>query len=254
MKKSEEWNGRVAVVTGGSSGIGEETAKRLAAAGARVLITGRGQEALDRVAASNDLIEAFQADSAEPGSAVAIVAEADRRWGRINLLVNNAGGGGMTAIADYNAERIERIARLNITAPSLLVKSATPLLRESRGAIVNVTTAVARGAAPLIAHYAATKLALEHLTLSWAIELADTGIRVNAVAPGPVKSAALTGMMGLPPEKAREVEAMEAQQVPLGRRGRPGDIADWIIALGRPGDQWMTGQVVTVDGGWSLRQ
>ncbi len=91
--------------------------------------------------------------------------------------------------------------------------------------------------APLIAHYVATKLALEHLTLRWAIELAENGIRVNAVAPGPVKSAALTGMMGLPREKAREVEAIEAQQVPLGRRGQPGDIAEWIIALGPPGDQ-----------------
>jgi NAD(P)-dependent dehydrogenase (short-subunit alcohol dehydrogenase family) len=218
-----------------------------------VLITGRGKDALDRVAASHDLIEAFQADSAEPESAVAIVAEALRRWGQIDLLVNNAGGGGIMTMPDYNAERIDLLARLNITAPSLLTKEAAPHLRESRGAIVNVTTAVARGASPLTAHYAATKLALEHLTLSWAIELAESGIRVNAVAPGPVKSNALTGMMGLPPEKAREVEAIEAQQVPLGRRGQPGDIAEWIIALGGPGDRWITGQVVTVDGGWSVR-
>ena len=105
----------------------------------------------------------------------------------------------------------------------------------------------------MIAHYAATKAALEHLTKSWAIELAGDGIRVNTISPGPVKSGALTGMMGLPEEMAQQIEEQEAAQVPLGRRGLTSDIVPWILRLGHTDNEWLTGQVLTIDGGWSLR-
>ncbi|MHA7775875.1 SDR family NAD(P)-dependent oxidoreductase [Roseibium sp. M-1] len=253
MSKENEWQGKVAIVTGGSSGIGEAAALALAERGARVLVTGRDAARLADVAAKAEAIRTLQADSADTASASRIVATALQAWGRLDLVVNNAGAGRLLPVDAYDAETIALLCAVNITAPSLLVKEARAALAQTKGAIVNIGTAVSRNAAPQLAHYAATKAALEHLTRSWAMELATDGIRVNAVSPGPVKSGALTGMMGLPEEMAAAVEQQEAAQIPLGRRGLPADIVPWILRLGGTGSDWLTGQVLTVDGGWAQR-
>ena len=253
MTRSATWQGKVAIITGGSSGIGLATAAELAEQGASVLITGRNAENLAKAAATNDRIFPLQIDSSDVTSGQKIVEAATSNWGRIDLIVNNSGAGQLLPIGDYDAELLGQISTVNILAPSLLVKSALRALRESKGAIVNIGTAVSRGAAPMLAHYGATKAALEHLTKSWAIELAPDGIRVNAISPGPVKTGALTGFMGLPAEMAQQVEAQETAQVPLGRRGQTADIVPWILQLGSSENKWLTGQTLTVDGGWSLR-
>lgn len=253
MTSENEWQNKVAIVTGGSSGIGRAVALALVARGANVVITGRDAERLDRVAAEHDAIESVRADSADPTSAERVVRAALSRWDRLDFVVNNAGAGRPLPIESYDFDAIAGICAVNIIAPSLLVKEALPALRLTQGAIVNIGTAVSRNAAPMLAHYAATKASLEHLTRAWAMELAGDGIRVNAVAPGPVRSGALTGMMGLSQETAHAVEREEAAQVPLGRRGVTDDIVPWILRLGSPRNEWTTGQVVTVDGGWSSR-
>lgn len=253
MKPNDIWRDKVAIITGGSSGIGRATALSLAEQGAKVLITGRNENRLAEVASISDAIETLRADSADIESGARIVAAATDRWGRLDLIVNNSGAGQPLPIEAYDADVIANMSAVNLLAPSLLIKAAFAALAESKGAVVNIGTAVSRNAAPMLAHYGATKAALEHLTASWAIELAGDGIRVNAVAPGPVKSGALTGMMGLPEEMAQQIEKQEADQVPLGRRGVVADIVPWILRLGSSENQWLTGQTVTIDGGWSLR-
>ncbi|MGD9508556.1 MAG: SDR family NAD(P)-dependent oxidoreductase [Geminicoccaceae bacterium] len=243
---------KVVIVTGGSSGIGRAAALRFAALGASVLITGRRAAALEAVATGHSEIVPLVADAASAADAAYTVGEAVERWGRLDVLVNNAGAGAILALAEVTAERLERILAANVLGPSLLAAAALPHLAATKGTIVNVSSTFGHKPAAGLSHYAASKAALEHLTRCWALELAPRGIRVNAVAPGPTASGALIGMMGLSPAEAAAVEAQERERIPLGRRGEPDEVARWIVRLAEPASDWVTGQVIAVDGGLGL--
>ena len=243
---------KVVIVTGGSSGIGRAAALRFAALGARVLITGRRAAALETVAAEHADLVGLVADAASPKDAVRVVDAAVERWDRLDVLVNNAGAGAILPLAEATAEQIRHILAVNVLGPSLLAAAALPHLAAAKGSIVNISSTFGHKPAAGLAHYAASKAALEHLTRCWALELAPQGIRVNAVAPGPTESGALTGMMGLSPAQAAAVEAQEREKIPLGRRGEPGEVARWIVQLADPASGWVTGQVIAVDGGLGL--
>ena len=146
---------------------------------------------------------------------------------------------------------IEDLFSLNVTAPSLLARSALPCLRQTSGTIVNISSTYGHRPLPHAAHYAASKAAIEQLTRSWALELAADGIRVNAVAPGPTESEALTAA-GLPEADVEALKRDEAARIPLGRRGGPDEVAAWILRLADPTAAWLTGQVLAVDGGLNL--
>jgi NAD(P)-dependent dehydrogenase (short-subunit alcohol dehydrogenase family) len=243
---------KVVIVTGGSSGIGRAAALEFAQRGAKVLITGRRAAALDATSGGRANIVGLVADAADPDDAVRTVAKALGTWGRLDALVNNAGAGAILPLAEGSAERIAAIFAVNVLGPSQLATAALPHLEMTKGAIVNVSSTFGSKPAAGLSHYAASKAALEHLTRCWALELAPNGIRVNAVAAGPTESGALTGMMGLSPAQAEAIKEQERGQIPLKRRGTPEEVARWIVALADPASDWITGQVIAIDGGLGL--
>lgn len=243
---------KVVIVTGGTSGIGRATAIGFAELGAKVIITGRRAAPLREVADQHTGITGLTADVAVPSDAARTIAWALDVWGRVDVLVNNAGAGAILPMAAVTAEEVVRIFAVNVLGPSLLAAAALPHLAASKGAIVNVSSTLGQKPTAGLSHYAASKAALDHLTRCWALELAPQGIRVNAVAAGPTESGALTGMMGLSDEQAEAVKQREREQIPLKRRGKPEEVARWIMSLADPASDWVTGQVITVDGGLGL--
>jgi NAD(P)-dependent dehydrogenase (short-subunit alcohol dehydrogenase family) len=220
--------------------------------GAHVLITGRRAERLNEAAQDHPSIESIVADTSRPEDAFRTIYGAVERWGRLDVLVNNAAAGAIMPLADVSADRISEIFTVNVLGPSLLAKEALPYLQETKGSIINISSTYGSKPGAGLSHYGASKAALEYLTRAWALELASTGIRVNAIAVGPTESGALTGMMGLSAEQAEAVKQHEQKQIPLGRRGLPDEIARWILSFANSENQWVTGQVFGVDGGLGL--
>ncbi|WP_439378675.1 SDR family NAD(P)-dependent oxidoreductase [Amycolatopsis lexingtonensis] len=179
---------RVVIVTGAGSGIGRAVAVAFAEVGAHVLGVGRRPDALAETAREHPGIGTFAADVCSADAPEAIVEEARRRWGRVDVLVNNAGAAALVPLAEVTLAGIDGLFALNVTAPSLLARAALPHLRAVHGSIVNVSSTFGHRPLPGGSHYAASKSAVEMLTRSWAVELAPERIRVNAVAPGPTES------------------------------------------------------------------
>ncbi|WP_454632126.1 SDR family NAD(P)-dependent oxidoreductase [Bradyrhizobium cenepequi] len=239
---------KVALVTGAARGIGLATAKRFLAEGWRVALLDIERELLNAAAASLKQAEstlALACDVADAAAVAAAVDAVEKRFGRLDALVNNAGVAVFAPLLDTSDADWSRILAVNLTGPFLCAKAAAPLMREhGGGAIVNITSISAVRASTLRSAYGTSKAGLAHLTKQLAVELASLGIRVNAVAPGPVDTAMA---------KAVHTAAIRADYhdaIPLNRYGLEEELAEAIFFLSSERASYITGQVLAVDGGF----
>lgn len=245
--------GHVALVTGAGTGIGKASACLLAERGMHVALVGRRRELLEETAR---VIEAagtsplvLPGDLGDPTLPRRLVDETTGTLGRLDVLVNNAATIAVGPLAAFTIEQIDRHLAVNTRGPLLLTQEATPLLADSPdGAIVNVSSSVGSIVKPGNGLYGMTKAALEYLTRASAYELADRGIRVNCIAPGPVE----TPIHEVWADDLEAAYADLSRRVPLGRMARPEEIAVWVWTLVDPASAWTTGNVIHVDGGQVL--
>ncbi|MEC4018175.1 SDR family NAD(P)-dependent oxidoreductase [Streptomyces sp. H27-D2] len=241
-------DGRAALVTGGSRGIGEAIVLRLAAAGADVAFTyqhsaDRAADLVDRVKALGRRAWAVQADSADPAAVRASVDGAAAEFGRLDILVNNAGAGVIGPIEGIGPEDVDRVLDVNVRAPFIAAQAAVPHLTEG-GRIINIGSCMAqRVAFPGGALYATSKTALIGLTNALARELGPRGITVNLIHPGPID----TDMNPADGESAETQHGFTA----LGRYGTPSDIAATVAHLVGDGGRYISGAAIAVDGGFA---
>jgi meso-butanediol dehydrogenase / (S,S)-butanediol dehydrogenase / diacetyl reductase len=240
---------RVAVVTGAGTGIGAAAARLLAANGCAVVLVGRREQQLRDAATELGAAEVVVADLAEPDAPQRVVDATLAAFGRLDVLVNNAAVIRNGPFGEFTLGDFDRHVAVNLRAPFFLTQAALPLLREGDApAVVNVSSSVGSIVKPGTTLYSVTKAGLEYLTRANAYELAQWGIRVNCIAPGPVDT----------PIHATYMDDLEvgyadlARRIPLGRMGRVEDIARWIWLLAAPDTDWTTGNVVHVDGGQVL--
>ena len=245
MSEDRPLGGHAVVVTGSSSGIGAATARAFAALGASVLVnSARSVDDGEAVAASLPDAHYVQGDITEAGVPERLVTSALQRWGRLDTLVNNAGTTAVIPHHDLQAASIDvwrRIFEVNVFGTWAMSVAAMPALREARGAIVNVASVAGVRPTGSSVPYAASKAALNHLTVLLA-KVVGPEVRVNAVAPGLVDTP-WTADWDVVREVVRQV-------APLRRSGLPDDVAEMVVALARAA--YVTGQVVVVDGGLSI--
>jgi NAD(P)-dependent dehydrogenase (short-subunit alcohol dehydrogenase family) len=241
--------GQVAVVTGGTSGIGLATARRFAAEGAQVFVTGRRQAELDAaVAVIGPNATGIQADSTRPTDLNRLYERVKAEAGRIDVLFANAGGGTLLPLGAITEEQYEDTFGRNVKAVVFTVQKALPLLVDGASVILIGSTAGERGTAAF-SLYGASKAAVRNLARSWTLDLKARGIRVNVISPGPVRTTGLVELAGQDAAQQQGLLDHLAGQVPLGRVAEPEEIAKAVLFLASDDSSFVAGAELFADGG-----
>ena len=247
MKRLE---GKVAVVTGGNSGIGLATARRFAEEGAHIFITGRRQAELD--AAVNQIgkqATGVRGDVASLSDLDGLYAEVKRQHGRIDILFANAGSAELAPLGAITEEHFDRIFGVNVKGLLFSVQKALPLFRDGGSIILNASIVASKGL-PTNSVYAATKAAVRSFAQTWTTDLKERRIRVNAVSPGSTDTPGLSQLLASTDSGQQRLK-MISNTVPLGRLGTPDEIAKAVVFLASDDASYITGTELFVDGGFA---
>ncbi|WP_274649308.1 SDR family oxidoreductase [Paenibacillus humicola] len=241
-------NGKVALVTGASRGMGRDIAGTLALAGAKVVVNyasspEKAQEVVNGIKAKGGEATAIRADIGRIAEVEELFRQTLEAYGQVDILVNNAGIMITKPLADITEEDLDRQYAVNVKGTYFAIQQAARHMN-ANGRIINFSTSVTGQMFPAYSAYAATKGAVEQITRQLAKELGPKGITINAVAPGPVNTELFT--VGKTPEQIRSVGSMNA----FGRLGEPDDISNVVLFLAGPDSQWVTGQTIRVNGGF----
>jgi NAD(P)-dependent dehydrogenase (short-subunit alcohol dehydrogenase family) len=238
---------KTALVTGGGTGIGFAIAKRFAAEGARVFITGRRKDVLDAaVAEIGSGAEAVPTDSAKLEDLDRLYDTVRERAGSLDVVVANSGSGALAPLGAITEEQVDQTLGTNIKGVIFTVQKALPLLTETASIILIASTSSTRISSPGQSVYAASKAAVRNLARGWAQDLAGRGVRVNAISPGPTRT---PGLLDGFPGSEEQVLGLLSQGVPLGRVGEPNEIAAAALFLASDEASYVNGVEFFVDGG-----
>ncbi|MBD2413096.1 oxidoreductase [Nostoc calcicola FACHB-389] len=245
MKKLER---KVALITGGNSGIGLATAKQFVAEGAYVYITGRRQVELDAaVEAIGKNVTAVQSDVSNLADLDRLFAIIKQEQGHLDIIFANAGGGQIAPLGAITEEHFDKTFNINVKGLLFTVQKALPLLPEGASIILNASTTSIKGT-PAFSVYSATKAAVRSFARNWILDLKERKIRVNAISPGVVPTPGYN-LMGLSEEQVQGFVASQADNIPLGRVGTPDEIAKAVVFLASDDSSFVNGIELFVDGG-----
>ena len=246
---SRKLEGKVAVITGGNSGMGLSTAKLFVAEGASVVITGRRQSELDKALKeiNSSKVTGVQGDVSNLKDLDRLYAAIKVKHGHIDILFANAGLGNLQPLGQITEESFDLHFNVNVKGLLFSVQKALPLMKDGGAIILNASVAASKGMAAFSV-YSATKAAVRSFARGWMVDLKDRKIRVNVLSPGPIATP-IFGKMGLTAEQQQEFGAHITQQVPIGRIGSPEEIATAALFLASDDSSFVNGAELLVDGG-----
>lgn len=240
--------GKTALITGGTSGIGLETAKQFLAEGARVAITGTNPQTIEAARAElGDSVLIIRADAADVAAQKTVAAEIEKAFGKLDIVFVNAGVADLRPLENWDEAGFDRTFDINVKGPLFLIEALLPLLDNPASIILNASVNAHVGM-PTTSVYGASKAALLSMTKTLSGELIGRGIRVNAVSPGPI-STPLYGKLGLSEEGTRAMAAGVLAQVPAARFGHASEIAKTVIFLASDEASFIVGADLQIDGG-----